>query len=86
MTKGSSNKAFDQNAINMIVGKDKKDVPTQQSDANGNVGQAIKRTSLEINKDLYLEFKRAYLFKYDIPFRTFVENAMREALKKEKEE
>lgn len=86
MTKGSSNKAFDQNAINMIVGKDKKEVPTQQSEANGTIGHALKRTSLEIDKDLYLSFKRRYLFKYDISFKTFVENVMRETLEKEKEE
>lgn len=82
--KGSS-KAFDQKALDKIVGNKRKEVPTQTEKGSGIVSEATKRTSLEISKEVYMEFKRLYLFKYDISLKTFVEDAMKEKIAEEKE-
>lgn len=81
--KGSS-KAFDQDALSKLVKKDTTNVPTQISRETGTVSEATKRTSLELSKEVYLEFKRVYLFKYDISLKSFVEEAMKEKIEAEK--
>lgn len=88
MTAGKgSTKAFDKQALDRIVGKGNtksKEVPAQQSNDNGTVSVAVKRTSLQISKEIYLEFKRVYLNTYDISLKDFVEQSMKEKIAEEK--
>lgn len=80
--KGSNKVAFDQEAINKLVGK-KKEVPTQEVES-GVVKEVLHNTMLQIPKSLFLEFKGNYLVKYDMTFRNFVINQMRKVLEEEK--
>ncbi|MDR1715521.1 MAG: hypothetical protein LBS20_06720 [Prevotella sp.] len=80
--KGSNKVAFDQEAINKLVGK-KKEIPTQEVES-GVVKEVLHNTMLQIPKSLFLEFKGNYLVKYDMTFRNFVINQMRKVLEEEK--
>ncbi|MDR1502745.1 MAG: hypothetical protein LBT43_09850 [Prevotella sp.] len=80
--KGSNKVAFDQEAINKLVGK-KKEVPTQEVES-GIVKEVLHNTMLQIPKSLFLEFKGKYLVKHDMTFRNFVINQMRKVLEEEK--
>lgn len=79
--KGSNKVAFDQEAINKLVGK-KKEVPTQEVES-GVVKEVLHNTMLQIPKSLFLKFKGNYLVKYDMTFRNFVINQMMKALEEE---
>jgi hypothetical protein len=80
--KGSNKVAFDQEAINKLVGK-KNEVPTQEVES-GVVKEVLHNTMLQIPKSLFLEFKGNYLVKHDMTFRNFVINQMRKVLEEEK--
>lgn len=78
ISKKGSNKAFDKEALNKLVGN-KKSVPTQELTGN-KVSEVEKRTTLQIPEKLYIDLKRDYLLKHGLTFKEFVVLKMKEAL------